>query len=68
MSRRHVRVRLSGWRVEVVDLHSANGTLLHRPGAAEAERLRPGVPVVVTPGARIDVGRRWFRYESHRNP
>jgi hypothetical protein len=68
VSRRHVRVRLSGWRVELVDLHSANGTFLHRPGAAEPERLTPGVPVVVTPGARVDVGRRWFRYESHRNP
>ena len=68
VSRRHVRVRLSGWRVELVDLHSANGTFLHRPAAAEPERLTPGVPVVVTPGARVDVGRRWFRYESHRNP
>jgi hypothetical protein len=68
VSRRHVRVRLSGWRVELVDLHSANGTFLHRPGAAGPERLTPGVPVVATPGARVDVGRRWFRYESHRNP
>ena len=68
VSRRHVRVRLNGWRVEVVELHSANGTFLHRPGAAEPERLTPGVPVVATPGARIDVGRRWLRYESHRNP
>jgi hypothetical protein len=68
VSRRHVRVRLAGWRVELVDLHSANGTFLHRPGATGPERLAPGVPVVVTPGARIDVGRRWFRYESHRNP
>jgi hypothetical protein len=22
----------------------------------------------VPPGARVDVGRRWFRYESHRDP
>ncbi|MCA2216429.1 FHA domain-containing protein [Jidongwangia harbinensis] len=67
VSRRHVRVRLTGWRVELVDLGSANGTFVHRPGAAEPERLVPGVPVVVSPGARVDVGRRWFRYESHRN-
>jgi pSer/pThr/pTyr-binding forkhead associated (FHA) protein len=26
VSRRHVRIRLAGWRVEAVDLHSANGT------------------------------------------
>jgi hypothetical protein len=67
VSRRHVRVRLTGWRVELLDLDSANGTFLHRPGAAEPERLVPGVPVAVSPGARVDVGRRWFRYESHRN-
>jgi len=68
VSRRHVRVRLAGWRVELVDLHSANGTFVHRPGTAEPAQLTPGVPVVIAPGARIDVGRRWFRYESHRNP
>jgi hypothetical protein len=68
VSRRHVRVRLTGWRVELEDLHSANGTFVHRPGAGEPEQLTPGVPVVVPPGARIDVGRRWFRYESHRDP
>jgi hypothetical protein len=67
VSRRHVRIRLSGWRVELVDLDSANGTFLHRPAASEPERLVPGVPVAVAPGARVDVGRRWFRYESHRN-
>jgi pSer/pThr/pTyr-binding forkhead associated (FHA) protein len=68
VSRRHVRVRLTGWRVELEDLHSANGTFVHRPGAGEPEQLTPGVPVTVPPGARVDVGRRWFRYESHRNP
>jgi pSer/pThr/pTyr-binding forkhead associated (FHA) protein len=68
VSRRHVRVRLVGWRVEVVDLHSANGTFVCHPGAADPERLTPGVPVVIGPGARVEVGRRWFRYESHRNP
>lgn len=68
VSRRHVRVRLAGWRVELVDLQSANGTFVHRPGVAGPEQLAPGVPVVVPPGARVDVGRRWFRYESHRDP
>ncbi|GAA2714086.1 FHA domain-containing protein [Actinoplanes palleronii] len=67
VSRRHVRVRLEGWHVAVVDLNSANGTLLHRPGAARPEQLTPGVPAVITPGTRIDLGPRWFRYESHRN-
>lgn len=68
VSRRHLRVRLVGWRVEVADLHSANGTFVHRPGTAEPEQLTPGVDVVIAPGARVDLGRRWFRYESHRNP
>jgi hypothetical protein len=68
VSRRHIRVSLSGWSVRILDLHSANGTYVQQPDAPEAERLAPGVPVVVRPGTRVELGRRWLRYESHRNP
>jgi hypothetical protein len=68
VSRRHIRVSLSGWSVRILDLHSANGTYVQPPDAPEAERLAPGVPVVVRPGTRVELGRRWLRYESHRNP
>src|SRR5262249_16941881 len=34
VSRRHVRVTLVGWTVQLVDLGSANGTFVRFPGAA----------------------------------
>jgi len=68
VSRRHLRVRLTGWAVEVCDLNSANGTYIHKPGGAAPARIVPGVPVVVQPGTRVEFGARWLRYESHRNP
>ena len=68
VSRRHVRVRLADGGSRWSTCTRRTAPSVHRRGAAEPERLTPGVPVVVTPGARVDVGRRWFRYESHRNP
>jgi hypothetical protein len=68
ISRRHLRVRLAGWNVQVVDLNSANGTFVQAPGEPEASRVPAGYPVVVKPGAKVIFGRRWLRYESHRNP
>ncbi|WP_238008435.1 FHA domain-containing protein [Dactylosporangium sp. AC04546] len=68
ISRRHLRVKLSGWTVRVVDLGSANGTYVQGPGADEAPRVPAGGAVEVRPGAKIIFGRRWLRYESHRNP
>lgn len=68
ISRRHLRIRLSGWTVQVQDLGSANGTFVQEPGAREAPPVPPGQPVTVRPGAKVIFGRRWLRYESHRNP
>jgi hypothetical protein len=68
VSRRHARISLVGWDVQVVDLGSANGTYLAYPGDAQRVQLRPNEPVVVRPGAQVTVGRRWLRFESHRNP
>jgi hypothetical protein len=68
LSRRHMHVGLVGWTVQVTDLGSANGSFLQGPGDREPWRLIPGQPVEIQPGSRITMGRRWLRYESHRNP
>ncbi|MFC4039295.1 FHA domain-containing protein [Dactylosporangium siamense] len=68
ISRRHLRIRLTGWHVQVLDLGSANGTFVQEPGAPEATPVPPAQPVPIRPGAKVIFGRRWLRYESHRNP
>jgi len=68
VSRRHARVALVGWDVHVVDLGSANGTFVQLPGDPQRHQLVANQPVVVRPGTQVTLGRRWFRYESHRNP
>ncbi len=64
VSRRHVRVALVGWDVQVIDLGSANGTFVQFPGDPNVQQLTAHHPVVVRPGAQITMGRRWFRIES----
>ena len=60
VSRLHLRVSLVGWRVEVRDLGSANGSVLYRAGGP---RTLAAVDVVVLdPGARVDVGRRSVQF------
>jgi hypothetical protein len=68
ISRRHLRVKLAAWNVKVVDLDSANGTFVQAPGDNAAPRVPAGIAVVVSPGSKVIFGRRWLRYESHRNP
>lgn len=68
VSRLHLQLSLVGWHVEVVDLHSVTGTFVQLPGDPEPQPVRPGAPVTIRPGARIEFGARWLRYESHRNP
>lgn len=68
VSRRHVRVALNGWDVEVVDLGSANGTTVEVPGEPEPRSIVPHQPVVIVPGTRVNMGRRWFRYEALGRP
>ncbi|WP_018350540.1 FHA domain-containing protein [Longispora albida] len=65
ISRRHLRISLSGWQVRVVDLGSANGTTVTRPGAGPV-LVTPGEPELLVPGTRVQAGERWLRYESHR--
>jgi FHA domain len=68
VSRRHLRIALVGWEVQVVDLGSANGTAICLPGDPQPRRLAAHEPLVVRPGTRVEIGGRWFRYESNRNP
>jgi hypothetical protein len=68
VSRRHVRVALSGWDVQVVDLGSANGTTIEPPGDPTPRALVAHQAVVLEPGTRVVMGRRWFRYEASEQP
>ena len=60
VSRLHLRVSLVGWRVEVRDLGSANGSVLYRAGGPRA--LGPVDAAVLDPGARVGVGRRSVQF------
>lgn len=60
VSRLHLRISLVGWRVEVSDLGSANGSVLQ---SSEGERkLVPYASTAIEPGARIGIGHRIMQY------
>lgn len=60
VSRLHLKVTLVGWQVEISDLGSANGSVLHLP---DGERtLTPFQPATIEPGARIAIGHRSMQY------
>jgi FHA domain len=65
ISRLHLRIALVGWRVHVVDLGSANGSVVHHPGIPQPQRLTPHQAVEIQPGTTIDVGRRTLRFDSY---
>lgn len=54
ISSTHVELRLEGWQVLVVDRQSTNGTVVFAPGR-DPQRLRPGEPVPITPGTRVNL-------------
>lgn len=60
VSRAHLRVSLAGWRVEVRDLGSANGSVVY--GGNGTRPVRRMDVVVLDPGARIGVGRRSVQF------
>ncbi|GAA0919576.1 hypothetical protein GCM10009560_17180 [Nonomuraea longicatena] len=67
VSRRHLRVALEGWDVNLVDLGSVNGTQIQPPGDPNFYDIPPNEPVTITPGTTVRVGvSRTMRYESHR--
>jgi hypothetical protein len=55
VSRTHAEIRADGWDVILTDLDAMNGTALTLPGSAPIA-IEPGVPTVITPGARVDLG------------
>ena len=63
VSRLHLRVSLVGWRVEVRDLGSANGSVLYRAGGPRT--LAPVDAAVLDPGAWVGVGRRSVQFLPH---
>jgi hypothetical protein len=63
VSRLHMRISLVGWQVEISDLGSVNGSVLH---SADGEHgLVPFEPTVIEPGVRIGIGRRSLQYLSY---
>jgi hypothetical protein len=68
-SRVHARVRLSGWKVEVSDGPSANGTFISRTGPAgpwTAVAHEPGTPL--EPGDRVRLGKRELLFDRYHGP
>ncbi len=55
--------RLVEWTVQILDLHSANGTYVSTPNTVEV-RLAPGRPHILIPGSRIRAGGRTVMFES----
>ncbi|MGC4859565.1 FHA domain-containing protein [Micromonospora sp. DT41] len=66
VSRVHARIDIDGWDVRLTDNGSTNGTFVWAEERNQWDRLRPGVPVVVTPGTWLRIGLRTLRYHSHR--
>ncbi|HEX2072292.1 MAG TPA: FHA domain-containing protein [Geodermatophilus sp.] len=64
VSRHHAEVRLEGWDVVLVDIGSANGTLVAPKGAQAWSSLVPHQPVQLTPGMTVRMGSRQFAFES----
>ncbi|MEU6427903.1 FHA domain-containing protein [Microbispora sp. NPDC046973] len=68
VSRRHLRVFLDNWDVNLLDLGSVNGTQIQPPGDPNFYDIPPNEPVPILPGTTVRVGvSRTMRYEAHRN-
>jgi hypothetical protein len=64
VSRLHLKISLVGWRVEVSDLGSANGSVIQSPGGERV--LAPFEPAVVEPGTWIGIGHRRMQYLAYQ--
>ncbi|GII78159.1 hypothetical protein Sru01_31410 [Sphaerisporangium rufum] len=68
VSRRHLRVRLDGWDVNLIDLGSVNGTQVQPPGDPNFYDIPPQEPVPILPGTTVRIGvSRTMRYEAGRD-
>jgi hypothetical protein len=65
VSRLHLRISVIGWQVEVRDINSSNGSVVHFPDGHE-QRLLAGDSTIIPPGAKISVGHRSLQYQSYR--
>lgn len=63
VSRRHLRVALVGWDIQIIDLGSANGTYVQHPDDTQLHKLEPHHAVVVKVGTQVTMGRRSFRID-----
>ncbi|MGY1738470.1 FHA domain-containing protein [Geodermatophilus sp. SYSU D00684] len=64
VSRHHAEIRLEGWDVLLLDVGSANGTLVAPRGAPGWSSLVPHQPIRLTPGTAVRMGGRQFAFES----
>ncbi len=64
VSRLHLKISLVGWQVEVSDLGSANGSVLHTPDGEHT--LTPFAPATIETGARIGIGHRSIQYLAYQ--
>ena len=64
VSRLHLKISLVGWQVEVSDLGSANGSVLHTPDGEHT--LTPFAPAAIETGARIGIGHRSIQYLAYQ--
>lgn len=64
ISRIHAEVRLEGWDTLIVDRGSSNGTHVAVPGGDSWQRLETDVPVVLSNGWSVAIGRRTFVFQQ----
>ncbi|GGO25111.1 hypothetical protein GCM10010116_50430 [Microbispora rosea subsp. aerata] len=68
VSRRHLKVFLDNWDVNLLDLGSVNGTQIQPPGDPNFYDIPPNEPVPILPGTTVRVGvSRTMRYEAQRS-
>ena len=66
-SRVHALLRVSGWKVSISDVRSANGTFVSSKGAAGPWDPVPADPALkLFPGDRVRIGKRQLLFEAHR--
>jgi hypothetical protein len=65
LSRVHLRVHLEGDGVEIIDLGSANGTGVWRPGDTQWTRVPPNTRIPIRPGTQVGFGHNQLRLDPY---
>ena len=63
ISRRHIELRLAGWKVMATSLAEGSGTTVESPEGAVSQLL-PGVPHELVSGDTVRYGDAWLRFEA----